>query len=92
MTQISERVIDRAFVTRQHIIRRAMLEKLYALAVLDDLRVEGYERDLTHALGHAPDECAFALRFLLGMGYVQKSGVTCRITAHGIEHFEKELQ
>jgi len=31
MTQISERVIDRAFVTRQHIIRRALLEKLYAL-------------------------------------------------------------
>jgi len=92
MTAAPERVIDRAFVVRQHIIRARMLEKLYALAVLDDLRVEGYERDLTHALGHAPDECAFALRFLTGMGYVARSRLTCRITPQGIEHFEKELQ
>jgi len=26
------------------------------------------------------------------MGYVQQSAIQCRITAHGIEHFERELQ
>jgi len=89
---MTARVIDRAFVTRQHVIRRAMLEKLYGLAVLDDLSVQGFERDLTHALGHAPDECVFALKYLTGMGYVRCSGTECRITARGIEHFEGELQ
>jgi len=92
MTQAAERSIDRAFVTRQTVIRRAMLEKLYALAVLDDVRAEGFERDLTHTLGHAPDECEFALKYLTGMGYVQCSGITCRITPKGIEQFEQELQ
>jgi len=84
--------IDRAFVTRQQVIRRAMLHELYALAVQNDPRAEGFERDLTHALGHAPDECVFALKHLVGLGYVQCSATTCRITAPGIEHFERELQ
>jgi len=92
MTQAAERPIDRAFVTRQHIIRRAMLHTLYALAARDDVRAQGYERDLTHTLGHAPDECVFALNYLTGMGYVQCSGLTCRITPKGIEQFEQELQ
>jgi len=92
MTQAAERIIDRAFVTRQTVIRRAMLEKLYALAVLDDVRIEDYERDLTRALGHAPDECDFALRFLIATGCVQCIGTECRITPKGIEQFEQELQ
>jgi len=92
MRQETQRVIDRAFIARQHLIRRTMLEKLYALAVLDDVRVQGYDRDLTHALGHAPDECEFALKFLTDIGYVQRSGFECRITARGIEHFERERQ
>jgi len=83
--------IDRAFITRQSVIRRAMLDKLYALAVLNDVRAEGYERDLTHTLGHAPDECVFALKYLTGLGYIQCSGLTCRITPQGIDYFEREL-
>jgi len=92
MTAVPERVIDRAFVVRQHIIRRVLLEKLYALAVRGDWRVLCHEHDLTHTLGHAPDECNFALSYLAGMGYVQRGRYECCITVHGIEHFEKELQ
>jgi len=91
MTQATD-CIDRAFVTRQHIIRHAMLAELYARRLRDDLRQEGFERDLTHALGHAPDECKFALRFLLEIGHVQRGGLAYRITAQGMQHFEKEFQ
>jgi len=92
MTASPERVIDRAFVTRQQIIRRAMLHELYALAVRDDPRVPGFTRDLTHALGHAPDECQFALKVLIGLGYVRQSALQCSITPQGIEYFEREWQ
>jgi len=91
MSKVTDR-IDRAFIKRQHIIRRAMLHELYALRFEDDPRLEGFERDLTHALGHAPDECAFALKFLDAIGHIQCRGVTCEITPQGMQAFEKEFQ
>lgn len=78
---------DRDFITRQQVIRRAILAALY------DKRRQGqsgYSRDLTHALGHAPAECEFALDYLVEAGRVKRESIHCRITAQGMGHFEAE--
>jgi len=89
MTANPERVIDRAFIDRQQVIRRDLLAKLYAR------RFAGKGSDpfrLTRTLGFDPDECAFALNYLFEKGCVSSTGATCRLTACGIERFEREWQ
>jgi len=84
-----ERVIDRAFVDRQQVIRRDLLAELYAQ------RFAGKGSDpfrLTRTLGFDPDECGFALHYLFEKGWVSTTGVMCRLTASGIERFEREWQ
>ncbi len=78
---------DRAFIVRQQVIRRAILGTLY---VLRREKKNGYYRDLTHTLGHAPEECEFALDYLNEAGLVSRQFIHCRITAQGITHFESE--
>jgi len=89
MTQAAERLIDRTFVTRQHIIRRELL------AVFYEARKQNRWPDmycLIRTLGFDPDECRFALDYLLETARIRTTGVACQITATGIEYFEQELQ
>ena len=79
---------DRDFITRQQVIRQAILDALYEKRKANQ---SGYQRDLTHALGHDPEECVFALDVLVEAGFVRRESIHCRITAQGITHFEKEL-
>lgn len=79
---------DHEFIQRQSVIRHAILERLYCLRRAKKI---GYFRDLTHALGHDPAECEFALDYLAEAGMVRRESVQCRITAQGMAHFEAEV-
>jgi len=80
---------DRAFIDRQQVIRHDMLAALYALR---RQKKGGFMRQLTHTLGHDPDECEFALDYLVEAGCIKRESVHCRLTAQGIERFEREWQ
>ena len=80
-------VIDREYIARQQVIRQAILAVLYEKRRSNP---SGYSRDLTHTLGHAPEECLFALEFLVELGLIRHKSIHCRITAQGINHFERE--
>lgn len=77
--------IDRDFIARQQVIRQAILAALYEKR---KTKQSGYSRDLTHTLGHAPEECLFALDFLVELGLICRESIHCRITAQGVAHFE----
>ncbi|NMX60198.1 hypothetical protein [Pseudomonas sp. WS 5079] len=79
--------IDREFIARQRVIRRAILAVLYEKRRTGQ---NGYWPDLTYALGHASEECSFALEFLEELELVHRDPKSCRITAQGINHFEQE--
>lgn len=80
---------DQDYIIRQQVIRRAMLAALYEKRKIGQ---GGYARDLTHALGHAPEECVFALDYLVEAGLVRRESIHCRITALGVAHFEAEVR
>jgi len=80
---------DRAFIERQQVIRSELLTALYLLRTQGD---DAFVRNLTHTLGFAPDECRFALSYLIEKQLVERAGIYCRITAKGIADFEQELQ
>lgn len=77
---------DDDFIRRQQVIRTAMLEALYAARRAGR---DAYSRDLTHALGHDPEEARFALCYLAEAGLIDLRSVHVRITATGITHYEK---
>lgn len=81
-------VIDREFIARQQVIRRAILITLYEARKFDPF---GCSHDPVHALGHAPQELQFAFGYLAELGFVGRASASCRITAQGINHIEKEL-
>ncbi|MDD0973807.1 hypothetical protein [Pseudomonas fontis] len=81
---------DHAFINRQHVIRHAMLAELYSKCQISRIGAGGYSRDLTHTLGHDPQECEFALGYLVEAGLVIRESVHCRITALGMEKYEAE--
>ncbi|HFT8585393.1 TPA: hypothetical protein ACGSTF_004696 [Pseudomonas aeruginosa] len=82
---------DRAFIDRQRVIRHAMLAELYAKRQSARVGHGGYCRDLTHALGHDPQECEFALGYLVEAGWIHRESIHCRITALGMERYEQEV-
>lgn len=77
---------ERDFISRQQVIRQAMLGALYEKRKAGQ---SGFSRDLTHTLGHDPQECVFALEFLVEMGLIRHESIHCRITAQGITYFEQ---
>jgi len=83
----------REFVERQQVIRHEMLAALYALSVrCEDIDLSGFLNDLPQNLGHEPNECVFALGYLIDAGYVKRQNAELRLTASGIERFEREWQ
>jgi len=78
---------ERAFIDRQQVIRRDMLAALYELR---RQKKGGFVRQLTHTLGHEPNECVFALGYLIDAGCVKRQNAELRLTASGIERFERE--
>lgn len=77
---------NKDYIVRQQVIRRAMLAALYEKRQIGQ---GGYVRDLTHALGHAPEECTFALDYLVEAGLVRRESIHCRITAQGVAQYEQ---
>jgi len=81
------------FVERQQVIRHEILAALYALSVRgEDIDLNGFLRDLPQTLGHEPNECVFALGYLIDAGCVKRQSAELRLTACGIERFEREWQ
>jgi len=78
---------DNAFIERQRVIRSELLAALYVLRTQGN---DAFVRNLTHTLGFAPDECRFALGYLVEKQLVERTGIYCRITAKGIADFEQE--